>query len=160
MDCYCTIVFNCMLGYLICNTKTIIYKIPSQKVCMLLSFNNKSFTLITSLSLWRICKHMFVCFEVFSSHSKICTHMETSPWPLKGYAFWPLLGTHGHWAVMVLYGAIPTVTWDFRWSSLRTRDSHTYCRAFGSGAVTTYFYELSLSRLGFEHPTSSFRGEL
>ena len=40
-----------------------------------------------------------------------------------------------------------------------TRDTHTYCRAFGSGAVTTCFYDLGLSRLGFEHPTSRLLSE-
>ena len=35
------------------------------------------------------------------------------------------------------------------------RDTHTYCRAFSSGAVTT----LGLSRLGFEHPTFNLRGQ-
>ena len=34
-----------------------------------------------------------------------------------------------------------------------TRDTHTNCRAFSSGAVTTCFYDLSLSQLGFKHPT-------
>ena len=35
--------------------------------------------------------------------------------------------------------------------SPRTRDTHTYCRAFDSGAVTTCFNYLGLSRLGFEN---------
>ena len=35
------------------------------------------------------------------------------------------------------------------WSSPRTPDTHTYCRSFSSGAVTTCFYDLDLSRLGF-----------
>ena len=30
--------------------------------------------------------------------------------PMKGCQFWPMLGTHGHWAVRVLYLATPTVT--------------------------------------------------
>ena len=34
-----------------------------------------------------------------------------------------------------------------------------YYRAFGSGAVTTCFYNLCLSRPGFEHPTFHLRGE-
>ena len=51
-----------------------------------------------------------------------------------------MLGTHGHWAV-------------------RVRDTHTYCRAFSSGAVTTCFYDLVLSRLNFEHPTFRLQGE-
>ena len=29
--------------------------------------------------------------------------METSPLPVKGCKFWPLLGTHGYWAVRILY---------------------------------------------------------
>ena len=45
-------------------------------------------------------------------------------------------------------------------SSPRTHDTHTYCRAFNSGAVTTCFYDLlGLSRLGFEIHTFSLRGE-
>ena len=47
----------------------------------------------------------------------------------------------------------------FIWSSSRARDTHTYCRAFDSGAVTAYLYDLGLSRLGFEHPTFRLRGE-
>ena len=33
------------------------------------------------------------------------------------------------------------------------------CRVAGSGSFTTCFYCLRLSRLGFEHPTFSLRGE-
>ena len=36
---------------------------------------------------------------------------------------------------------------------------HTYGRALSSGAVTTCFYDLGLSRLGFEHRTFRLRGE-
>ena len=35
----------------------------------------------------------------------------------------------------------------------------TYCRAFSSGAVTSCFYDLGLSRLGFENPTFRLRGQ-
>ena len=45
------------------------------------------------------------------------------------------------------------------WSSPRTRDTYTYSRVFIRGAVTTCFYGLVLSRLGFEHPTFRLRGE-
>ena len=38
-----------------------------------------------------------------------------------------------------------------------TRDTHTYCRAFSSGALTVCFYDRS--RLGFKHPTFRLRGE-
>ena len=44
------------------------------------------------------------------------------------------------------------------WSSLRTRDTNTFCRSFSSGAVTTCFYNLGMSLLGFEHPTFRLQG--
>ena len=39
------------------------------------------------------------------------------------------------------------------------RDTNNYFQAFSSGTVTTCFYDLGLSRLGFEHPTYRMRGE-
>ena len=45
------------------------------------------------------------------------------------------------------------------WSSPRTRNTHTLCQAFGSGAVTTCYYDLGLLRLGFKHPPFHLRGE-
>ena len=47
-----------------------------------------------------------------------------------------------------------------QWSSPRTRDTHTYYRTFSSGAVTTCFYNLCMSLLGFEHPTFRLRGRV
>ena len=45
------------------------------------------------------------------------------------------------------------------WSSPRTRNTHTLCRAFGTGAVTTCFNDLGMSLLGFDHPTFCLLGE-
>ena len=45
------------------------------------------------------------------------------------------------------------------WSSSKTRDTHTLCRAFSCGAVTTCKHHLRLSRLGFEHPPFRIRGK-
>ena len=42
-------------------------------------------------------------------------------------------------------------------SSPKARDTHTFCRAFSSGVVTTCFYDLCMSRLGFEQPLANFR---
>ena len=43
--------------------------------------------------------NLLVClFEVFRPTREFFTHMETSPLPVKGCKFWPMLGTHGHWA--------------------------------------------------------------
>ena len=47
---------------------------------------------------------LFVCLEFFvplENFSLIC--METSPLPVKSCKFWPMLGTHGHWAVPHLF---------------------------------------------------------
>ena len=40
-----------------------------------------------------------------------------------------------------------------------TCNTHTYCKAFDKGPVTTCFYDLGLSRLGFEHPIFRMRGQ-
>ena len=40
-----------------------------------------------------------------------------------------------------------------------TRDTHTYCRALSSGAVTTCFTDLGMLRLGFEHPIFRLQGQ-
>ena len=42
---------------------------------------------------------------------------------------------------------------------LRGPVTHTYCPAYGSGAVTTCFKDLGLSCLGFEHPTFRLQGK-
>ena len=49
--------------------------------------------------------------------------------------------------------ATPTVTRDIRleWPSPMTSGIPIYCRAFNSGAVITYFYDLGLLRLGRHH---------
>ena len=47
---------------------------------------------------------LFVCLVgVLRPTRKIFTHLETSPWPVKGCKFWHLLGIHGHWAVRVFF---------------------------------------------------------
>ena len=46
--------------------------------------------------------------------------------------------------------------WLWMQISRRTRETHTYYRAFGGGAVTTCFNSFGLPRLGFEHATFLF----
>ena len=95
-------------------------------------------------------KHSNVCLLFdwgFSSHSIIFHSYETSPLPAKGCKFWPMFGTHGQCAVIILQRAHPlwhgTSVYN---GQLREPVTHTYFRAFSSGAVTTCFYELGLSR--------------
>ena len=46
---------------------------------------------------------LFVClFKGYRYTREFFTHIETSPLPVKGFKFWPMLGSHGHWAVRVL----------------------------------------------------------
>ena len=42
---------------------------------------------------------------------------------------------------------------------LKTHYTYTYCRAIGSGFVTTGFNDFGLSRSRFEHSTFGIRGE-
>ena len=52
----------------------------------------------------------FCLFWVYRPTQEFFTLMETSPLPVKGCKFWPMLDTHGHWSVRVLKCATPTVT--------------------------------------------------
>ena len=73
--------------------------------------------------------------------------------PMKGYKFWPILDTHDRWAVRIFnVRTTTTVTREnsLKWSSQRTRDTHTCYRAFRIGAVTTCFKDMGLSRPGIE----------
>ena len=98
--------------------------------------NSNSFDLTLKYQYFYSTRNRFVC--LFVPSREFFTHMETSLLPVKGCKFWPLLGTHGLWAVRVFKRATTTAT-RAQWSSPRTRDTHTCWRAFGSGAVTTFF---------------------
>ena len=79
------------------------------------------YILFSFLFHFKLTTHLcFVCWFVwiFSTHSICFTHLETSPFsliktpplPVKGCKSWPLLGSHGHWAVRVLLRVTPNVT--------------------------------------------------
>ena len=81
---------------------------------------------------------------VFSSNSRILHSygdVTINGEGLQACKFWSILATHGIWALRRLKRATPTVSWDIRlqWSSWRTRDILTYCRAFSNGTSTTRF---------------------
>ena len=40
--------------------------------------------------------HYFFLFGVYRPTPEFFTHMETSPFPVKGYKFRPMLGTYSH----------------------------------------------------------------
>ena len=99
---------------------------------------------------WRKVKIQNVClggffWVVFLSTQEFSNHLETSPLSMKGYKFWPLLGTHGHWAGRVLWRTTPIVTrtTPSTWPSPRTPDTYIWFPAFGSGS---FFKDLGLSR--------------
>ena len=78
---------------------------------------------------------LFIC--LLKDFLELFTHSETSPLLVKGYRLWPILGPYGHLAVR----ATPSETQasPLNWSSLRTRDTHTRCRPFGSVTVSICF---------------------
>ena len=101
---------------------------------------------------------IFFCFAPFENNS-----LKWRPLPLMDCTFWPLYARHS-WSLS-REGSLACHTYcytghPFIWSSQRTLDTQSYCRAFSSGAVTTCFYDLGLSRLPFEHPNFRLRGEL
>ena len=68
---------------------------------------------------------------------------------------------HASGTARVLKRATPTTCMTrnirLKWSSPTTVDTHTFCRVFSSGAVTTWFYDFGLSWLEFEQPTFRMR---
>ena len=48
------------------------------------------------------CMFVSLLFGVYRPTREFFTHTETLPLPVKGCKFWPMVGTHGHWAVRVL----------------------------------------------------------
>ena len=98
---------------------------------------------------------MFDCMEFFRPAREFFTHLKTSPLPVKGCKFWRL---PRHLWPLCNEGSLSCQIYcdkghPFLMAILR--NTHTYCRAFGSGAVITCYNELGLSRLGFEHQLSA-----
>ena len=73
---------------------------------------------------------MFVCFWFFVLLENFSFIWRRHHYWRRAYKFWPILGTHGYWAVKGLYCEKPTVTRanSLLKSSPRTRDSHPCCR--------------------------------
>ena len=105
---------------------------------------------------------LLVClFRVCRPNREFFSHIETSPLPVKGCKFWPRFGNHDLWEVSVLY-SVPHLLWHAESVVMVIsvyRETHTYCPAFSSGAVTICFYDLGLLRLGFKHPTVRLRSQ-
>ena len=85
---------------------------------------------------------LFVCLGVFVS-------LENFPLIRRRYLYrWRAANFDLCSALMAIeqweFFSVPHLLW--HGSSPRTHDTHTYCRSFGSGAVTTCFNYLSVSR--------------
>ena len=104
-----------------------------------------------------------VClFGVLRPTQEFFTHIGTSLLSLKGFKFWPILGTHGHWAVRVLKLAYHTYC-DMGHPLIMIISEDTWHSHLLPSVCTV---ELSLSvittgllRLRFEHSTFRLRGE-
>ena len=94
-----------------------------------------------------MCFAVFV--KVFHLTGEFFTQKEMLPLLLKGCKFWPFIGTYSQWAVRVL---LCDMGHPFIWSSLRTRDTHICCWAFGSGIFTICFNDVCLLRLNPDLP--------
>ena len=70
--------------------------------------------------------------------------IEKSRLPVKGFELWALLGTHGHWAVMIHNRATPTV--------ICKRYIHLYGHPRGLLTLANFawFKDLGLSRTGID----------
>ena len=81
-------------------------------------------------------------------------------WKSSNFDPWPALIVLELWRLF----SLPHLLWHgpgihLSLSPPRNHDTYTCCRAFGSGAVTTWFYDLCVSCLGFEHKTFRIRCE-
>ena len=89
--------------------------------------------------------HIFLYVCLFG-----CSHMETSPLQVKGCKFnfylCSALMAIEQWWFFCMHTYCDTGHL-FKMSSPRTRDTHTYCRAFSSGAVTTWFFTFYIFEL-------------
>ena len=112
-------------------------------IVLQLGMHNLMFNLFVCLF---IC--LFVCLSVFiplENFSLICRRHHYQ-WRAANFDLCLAFMTIEQWG----FFSVPHVLW--HGASPRTRDTYTYCRAFGSWAVTTCFYDLGLSRLGTAPP--------
>ena len=101
-------------------------------------------------------------FGVYCPTREFFTRTETSPLPVKGCKIWPLLSTHGQWAVRVLWCHTYCDT-GHPFKMVISEDpwhSHLHVRwTCTSVTVTNCLYDLGLSQLGFKHPTFHLQGQ-
>ena len=102
----------------------------------------------------------YICLEVLRPTQEFF-RME-SPLPVKCCNIWPIFSTHSNCAVRVRQRDTPAVTRRicFWWSSPRTLVTHTFCRALGSGAVTTCFYDFGMQGERFNRLVLRFRDDV
>ena len=112
----------------------------------LISTGSKSYYLlldlvITNESLFCLFVWCFTSLSrIFHSYEDVTSTCEGLQILTCAWHSWPL-SSEGSLA------STPSVTWSIRlkWSSPRTHVMHACCRAFGSGAVTTCFYDWDLN---------------
>ena len=94
-------------------------------------------------------------YGVFSARSRIVHSFEDVTITSEGLqilTYAPALMTFVQWGFFI----VSNLLWQgASVSNGHLRNTHTYCRAFGSGAVITCFNELGPSPLGFEHQLSA-----
>ena len=75
-------------------------------LCLLVTKDLKHIELTVILTF----KQVGLLFRVFRPTREYFTHLDTSPLPVKGYKFRPILSAHGHYAVRVFN--VPHLLWN------------------------------------------------
>ena len=91
-------------------------------------------------------------FGVFHTSQKLFTHKQTSLLPVIDFKIFALLWTHCNWTLSVQN----PLGHPFTLSSAITRDTHTCCRAFGSGTGSDCFNNSCLYRRRIEWRVKPF----
>ena len=96
--------------------------------------------------------YMIVLFYIF--HFTCLGIWHYYRWKSSNFDLWSALVVLELWRLF----SLPHLLWHgpgihLSLSTPRNRDTYTCCRAFGTGAVTTWFYDLCVSCLGFQHET-------
>ena len=98
------------------------------------------------INYWVFCLFacLFVCHPTISI--SFLTHTETSPLPVKGCKFWPVLDTDGHWAARVSMLATLYVTRDIlfschlRWPVTHTPVAERFAEELSLPVFTSYIF--------------------
>ena len=113
-------------------------------------------------------QYLFVAGKLFQGENQFVWGFSTHSWVFHSYGDVIITGEnlqiHVYSALMTIeqwgFFSVPHLLWHgASVYNLRTHNTRTYCRAFGSRAVPTCFYDLDLSQFWIEYSTFRLRNE-